>query len=146
MTRIQPPRKDSARSVFRHPQVNLYVKDVVASVSFYTDLFGFTETFRTPKSGTPVHVELRLGHLILGLASIESLRRIHGLAGGEGPPKGEVVLWTDDVDKAFARLIAKGVRTLTAPHDFTGSLRGAWVADPDDNPVQIVSKHSERHP
>ncbi|MDG6904060.1 MAG: hypothetical protein JRN72_04595 [Nitrososphaerota archaeon] len=43
---------------FRDPQINLYVKGVGASAGFYRDFFGFRETFRTPKEGVPVKVEL----------------------------------------------------------------------------------------
>ncbi|MDI3340416.1 MAG: VOC family protein [Sphaerobacter sp.] len=72
--------------MFRDPQVNFYVRHVERSVRFYTDLFGFEETFRTPASGPSDHVELRLGGLILGLASIESARDVHGLPAGGGLP------------------------------------------------------------
>jgi len=46
----------------------------------------------------------------------------------------EVVLWTDDVDAAVATLSAQGVPVLT--------LRAAWLADPDGNPVQLVTRRS----
>ncbi|HEY2595448.1 MAG TPA: VOC family protein [Chloroflexota bacterium] len=126
--------------MFREPQVNLYVADVERALAFYRDQLGFTETFRTPRDGMPIHVEARLGGLILGVASIESAGRIHGLEVGGGPPRGEVVVWTDDVDRAFATLIAQGVRPLSEPHDFLANLRAAWVADPDGNPVQMVMR------
>lgn len=42
-----------------------------------------------------------------------------------GPPRGEIALWTDDVDEAFGALTAEGVRSISAPHDFIGTLRGA---------------------
>ena len=126
--------------MFRDPQVNLYVADIEASLRFYRDLLGFTETFRTPREGTPIHVELRLGGLILGVATIESARSIHGLNPGDGPPRAEVVLWTDDVDRAFVSITAHGIRPLSQPHDFLTNLRAAWVADPDGNPVQLVMR------
>ena len=53
--------------MFRDPQVNAYVCDVEACVRFYTESLGFVETFRTPESGPPAHVEVRLGGLILGV-------------------------------------------------------------------------------
>jgi catechol 2,3-dioxygenase-like lactoylglutathione lyase family enzyme len=126
--------------MFREPQVNLYVADIERALAFYRDHLGFTETFRTPREGTPVHVEARLGGLILGVATIESAGRIHGLEVGGGPPRAEVVVWTDDVDRAFAKLIAQGARPLSEPHDFLANLRAAWVADPDGNPVQMVMR------
>jgi len=126
--------------VFRNPQVNFYVRDVEASVRFYKELFGFVESFRTPPSGTPSHVELRLGGLILGLASIESAQYMHDLMTGGGQPRAEVCLWTDDVDREYETLVARGVQSLSGPHDFLGRLRAAWVADPDGNPVETVAE------
>jgi catechol 2,3-dioxygenase-like lactoylglutathione lyase family enzyme len=126
--------------MFRDPQVNIYVADVEASLRFY-DLLGFTETFRTPEHGAPVHVELRLGEFILGLADIAAVRDMHGVeVGPTGLPRAEVVLWTDDVDTAVAGLSAHGVPVLSKPHDFVETLRAAWVADPDGNPVQLVTR------
>ncbi|MDR2984258.1 MAG: VOC family protein [Nocardiopsaceae bacterium] len=126
--------------MFDNPQINFYVADVEATARFYRESFGFTETFRTPAKGPPDHVELRLGQFILGLGNIDSLRQMHGVIAGTGGPRAEVAVWTDDVDKVYADLAAKGVTTLSAPHDFLESLRAAWVADPDGNPVQIVMR------
>ena len=42
--------------VFASPQINVYAEDVPRSVAFYEQL-GFTETFRTPSAGAPIHVE-----------------------------------------------------------------------------------------
>jgi len=132
--------------VFGSPQVNLYVEDVEVSMRFYRDLFGFTETFRTPERGRPIHVELRLGEFTLGLAAIDVARDMHGITAGAGPPRAELVVWADDVDRAYAGLMARQVRTVSAPHDFLGSLRAAWVADPDGNPVQIVTRRAADSP
>ena len=138
---MQIDSKRKATSVYRDPQVNFYVRDVETSVRFYVDLFGFAETFRTPESGPPAHVELRMGGLILGLASIESAQQVHAIPAGDGPARAEVCLWTDDVDQSYADLLAGGAQPMTAPHDFLdGRLRAAWVVDPDGNPVEIVAE------
>jgi catechol 2,3-dioxygenase-like lactoylglutathione lyase family enzyme len=126
--------------MFSSPSVNLYVRDVQTSAAFYRDHFGFAETFRTPAEGQPIHVELRLEGLVLGLASAAAARETHGLVAGEGP-SGDVTLWTDDVDTAHAALVAAGAPSLSAPHDFLdGALRAGWVADPDGNAVQVVQR------
>jgi catechol 2,3-dioxygenase-like lactoylglutathione lyase family enzyme len=128
-------------AVYSDPSINLYVGDVEASVRFYT-AFGFTEEFRTPASGPPAHVELRLGGLRLGLAAVEAAHEMHGLVRGSGPC-GEVALWTDDVDLAYERALAAGAPSVSAPHDFLdGRLRAAWVGDPDGNPVQFVRRRA----
>ncbi len=124
-----------------NPAINYYVDDVETAVRFYTEHFGFIETFRTPQQGKPMHVELTLGSFILGLASKESAQSMHGLPlGPGGSPRAELVVWTENVDEAYRLLLEKGVPGLSAPHDFLSSLRSAWVIDPDGNPVQIVSR------
>lgn len=129
---------------YRDPAINYYVEDVEAAVRFYTTHFGFLETFRTPRQGTPAHVEVRLGPLVLGLASKQAGQAMHGLPlGAGGPPRAELVVWADDVDAAYAHLLAQGVPSVSPPHDFLGSLRAAWVMDPDGNPVEIVSHKQE---
>lgn len=128
--------------VFDSPQINFYVEDVELTARFYRESFGFTETFRTPDQGPPIHVELRLGHITLGVADIDALRQMHGIVAGAGRPRAELVIWTEDVDRVYADLAAKNVTTLSPPHDFLESLRAAWVADPDGNPVQIVTRRS----
>ena len=130
--------------MFRNPQVNTYVQDVEATVRFYTEELGFVETFRTPRSGPPDHVEVRLDGLVLGFASIEAARSVHGLDVDAGPKRAEVVVWTDDVDAAFDRLVARGAKVISQPHDFdvdtVGRLRVAWLTDPDGGAVQLASE------
>src|SRR5215813_3180484 len=104
---------------FTDPSINYYVDDVEIAARFYTDHFGFVETFRTPSAGQPVHVELRLGSLILGLAAKEPAQTMHGLPLGPGGfPRAELVVWTENVDDTYALLTAKGVKGVSAPHDF----------------------------
>jgi hypothetical protein len=45
--------------IFRSPQINLYSRDLSRAALVSVGL-GFTETFRTPEVGAPVHIELKL--------------------------------------------------------------------------------------
>lgn len=119
--------------------INLYSRDLSRAAAFYSEP-GFVESFRTPESGEPIHIELTLDGFTLGIATIEAAKE-HGVqAGGEGRWT-EIVLWTDDTDAALNLLIAKGAALLSAAHDFLdGQLRAAWIADPDGNPVQLVQR------
>jgi catechol 2,3-dioxygenase-like lactoylglutathione lyase family enzyme len=128
--------------MFRSPQVNLYSRDLPAAIAFYTRL-GFTETFRYPESGDAEHVELTLDGFQLGIATVATAVDNHGLSPNVDGHGVELVLWTDDVDAAFERLTAEGARPLSAPHDWLANLRLAWVADPDDNPIQLVQQRLE---
>jgi catechol 2,3-dioxygenase-like lactoylglutathione lyase family enzyme len=130
----------STPPTFKNHLFNLYTEDIEASLRFYRDLMGFTETFRVPKQGPPDHVEMELGSLNLSVSTLVALKRDHGLTGGGGPPRGEVVLWVGEVDAAYAWVSSHGATTLSAPHNFAGVLRAAWVGDPDGNPVQLVAR------
>lgn len=125
---------------YRDAMVNYYVHDVAGLATFYCTHFGFVETFRTPAQGPAVHIEVRLGNFVLGLASIPVAREMHGLPLNPGLPRGEIALWTDNVDDAYATLIAQGIKSISAPHNFleTPPLRAAWIEDPEGNPIQLV--------
>ena len=118
--------------------INLYSRDLCRAAAFYSAL-GFVEIFRTPESGEPVHIELKLDGFTLGIATIEAAKEHHSLrAEGEGRWI-EIVLWTDDTDAALNALVAKGAPLLSPAHNFLeGKLRAAWIADPDGNPIQLV--------
>jgi catechol 2,3-dioxygenase-like lactoylglutathione lyase family enzyme len=127
--------------MFRDPMINIYTRDISRLAVFYEAL-GFRETFRTPNEGNPVHVEVSLDGLKIGIASVDAAIADHGLSPNlDGRPI-EIVLWTDDTDRDYARLTTDGAPSLSPPHDFlSGRLRAAWVADPDGNSIQLVQPH-----
>jgi lactoylglutathione lyase len=122
--------------------VNLYTRDIEAGLRFYRDLLGFVETFRTPTEGVPSHVELALGGFTLGLGTVEAAREVHGVEATPGSPAMVVVVWTEDVDKAYEKLVAAGVPALQPPHNTGNNNRNALLRDPDGNLVEIVAKVS----
>lgn len=124
-------------TIFRNPAINVYSHDVMRLLEFYKGL-GFRETFRTPEVGTPIHVEVTLDGFTIGIANVDSASADHGLRPKlDGRPI-EILLWTDDTDRDYARLTAEGAPSLSAPHDWLSNLRLAWVADPDGNPIQLA--------
>lgn len=128
--------------MFTGVQINLYADDVERCAAFYTEI-GFAERFRTPPDGPPIHVELRLLDLTLGIASVASARAAHGLPVSSDGNAMEVCLWCDDTDAAFARLLEAGAAPLSQPHDWLdGRLRVAWVADPEGNPIELVQRRA----
>jgi lactoylglutathione lyase len=128
--------------MFSAPMVNLYTHDIAAGIRFYQDLLGFTETFRTPSEGTPEHVEMRLDNFMVGLGTVEAARRVHGVDAVPGSPAMVLVIWTDDVDAAFAELTGAGVGAVQPPHDTGTSNRNALLRDPDGNLVELVARRA----
>jgi catechol 2,3-dioxygenase-like lactoylglutathione lyase family enzyme len=123
--------------MFRSPQVILFSDDLPRTAAFYQGL-GFTQTFQTPDEGAPIHLDLSLDGYKIGIASGDSTRGDHGLDPITSGQRAAVILWTDDVAAAYARLTTAGAPALKPPHQWLGRLLIAWVADPDGNPVQIV--------
>ena len=137
--------KDKGRTmdsmVFTEGFVHLYTRDIEAGIRFYRDLLGFRETFRTPREGTPDHVELTLNGFGVGLGAIEAVKRRHGVDASPGSPAMSLVIWTDNVDESFERLTSAGTRVVQPPHD-VGSNRSALLRDPDGNLVEIVARRA----
>ena len=120
--------------------VNIYTRDVEAGLRFYKGLLGFEETFRTPTSGTPEHVELSLKGFGLGLSSAEAAKRVHGVDASPGSPAMALVVWTDDVDESFRQLMSAGTPVVQPPHPSGKHNRAALLRDPDGNLVEIVAR------
>ncbi len=128
--------------VFSSPMVNIYTRDLPAALTFYAGLLGFEETFRAPSAEAPDHVELRLDGVTVAVSTAEAAQRVHGLPAAPGSHGFQLVVWTDDVDTAYAALVAAGVPGHTSPHDSGNNNRNAVVRDPDGNLVELVTKRS----
>ncbi len=128
--------------MFRTGLVNLYTRDIEAGMRFYCELLGFRETFRTPREGTPSHIEFELDGFKVGLGTVEAARAVHGIEPAPGSPAMVLVVWTDDVDEAYQRLREAGVEVVQPPHNTGNNNRSALLHDPDGNLVEIVAKIS----
>jgi lactoylglutathione lyase len=123
--------------MFRDCLTTLYCADLDASLRFYRDRLGFTETFRYPRDGAPLHVELRLGGAVVALSTLDAIAA-YGLPATRGEPF-ELALGADDTDAAVATLRADGVRVVVAPMVAPNGQRVAYLADPDGNRIRIWS-------
>jgi glyoxylase I family protein len=124
---------------FRTPEVILFSSDVQRTADFYIRL-GFSESFRVPDDGDPIHVDLELDGYRIGFASITSSRAAHGLDPAIEGQRGTITLWTDDVESSYAELTRRGVPGIRKPHRWLGELLIAWVEDPDGHPIQLVQR------
>jgi catechol 2,3-dioxygenase-like lactoylglutathione lyase family enzyme len=125
--------------MFSAPQM-IYVSRAPERLQAFYESLGFRPGFRTPAEGPADHADVVLDGFRLGLVRASAAERDHGLVADPAPGGAQVVLWTDDVDAAHARLTAEGAPTLSPPHDFQAGLRVCWIADPDGHPVQLVQR------
>jgi glyoxylase I family protein len=124
-------------SLFHEPQVVLFSENVTRAAAFYEKL-GFTETFRVPVQGEPIHVDLSLDGYKIGVASVASTRDDHGLDPVPEGQRAAVILWSDDAAAAYEHVVGLGAPAIRGPHVWLDRLLIAWIADPDGNPIQIV--------
>jgi len=97
------------------------VKDAAAFLSFLEDAFGFAlvEKYDTP-DGHVAHAEMRSGDSVFMFG--ESM-------GGFEPTRSMWSLYVDDVDAAYARALAAGATSISAPANQFYGHRSARVAD-----------------
>ena len=99
---------------FSSSLINLYPSDIPRAAL----LFGARVRRDVSHAGVgrPVHIQLKLDGFSLGIATIEAVRKHHGLR-----PEGEgrwieIVLWTDDSDTAVnAFFVMGGDSSITEP-------------------------------
>mgnify|MGYP001092739050 CR=1 FL=1 len=117
--------------------VSFWADDVAAARAWYTELFGIEAYFQRPDSAHPAYVEFRIGDSEDEFGIID--RRYAPKAMRPGPG-GAVLFWhVDDIEAAFARLIALGAREyepITSRGD-TGFVT-ASVLDPFGNILGIM--------
>ncbi len=128
--------------MFKSPQIVLFSRDVAHTAEFYRAL-GFEEVFRTPREGTPIHIDLVLDGSI-GLASEASTRKDHGLDPVVAGQRAAVILWTEDTPAAYSRLQEVGATPVKAPEPWLDRLLIAWAEDPDGHLIQVVQSTVER--
>lgn len=128
--------------MFKTPQIVLFSRDLARAADFYRAL-GFEEVFRTPREGTPIHIDLVLDGYRLGLASETSTREDHGLDPVVAGQRAAVILWTEDTSAAYSRLQAAGATPVKAPEPWLDRLLIAWAEDPDGHLVQVVQSTAE---
>jgi catechol 2,3-dioxygenase-like lactoylglutathione lyase family enzyme len=124
---------------FGTPQVILFTADVERASAFYAGL-GFTEVFRTPETGVPIHADLELDGYRIGFALADSARDDHGLTPVTEGQRGTITLWTEDTRAAYDAVVAAGIPALREPELWLGRLLIAWVQDPDGHPIQICQR------
>ena len=113
----------------------LQTTDLPGSVAFYTERFGFEETYRFPDSGRPEFAVVGLEPFSLGLGEVDDIA-----------PPGRAALWfyCEDVDAELKALRQAGVEVVKEPEDREYGERMASVLDPDGNEVFIAQRTIDR--
>lgn len=119
-------------------RLELFVRDLAASVAFYRDALGFELHEKSP-----TYVEARNGDVLLGIGPQTSLPRGHhfspqALAGQEGAGI-EIVLEVDDVRAGYERVVAAGYAPEQVPGVRPWGLTDFRIVDPDGYYLRVTS-------
>ncbi len=134
-----------------HNHTAFTVSDLERSVEFYTQVLGFELERRFDTEGAGISMitgfpdaRLRIAFVNLGEFRLE-LIQYDSPAGGKldmatnNVGSAHIAFWTDDVDKTYEELKAKGVRFRAAPmRSRPDRPRVAYFTDPDGYTLEIV--------
>lgn len=119
----------------------VYVKDVVATISFYERAFGFKKKFIAPGDEFG---EVDTGNTVLGFSTIELLNK--HLPGGfraadpsEKPLGIELAFTTTEVDKHYKQALDAGATSVTPPESKPWGQTVAYVRDINGVLIEICS-------
>ena len=115
----------------------LFVTDLERSKAFYRDTLGFPLAFEDPVSAFFQMEGTSLG--LLTIAGAQDLLTTESVA-TQHPSKvsSQLVSFVEDVDAAYADLVAKGVEFVRKPEDRAWGMRTAHFRDPDGNIWEIA--------
>ncbi|HTV02080.1 MAG TPA: VOC family protein [Luteitalea sp.] len=99
----------------------LCVADADAELTFLTQAFGASEMqIERTDTGAIMHAELRVGDTLVMLGQANDRY---------GAKPAALYLWVDDVDAAYAKALAAGASSESAPEDKPYGHRNAGVVD-----------------
>jgi PhnB protein len=99
----------------------LIVPDANAELEFLRSAFGAVETLcHRNEQGGVMHAEMRIGDSLIMLGQSSAQWK---------PLSGALYVWVEDVDATYARALAAGARSESAPEDKPYGHRNAGVVD-----------------
>ena len=117
----------------------LIVSDANAAIDFYSRAFGATERYRMPgPDGQVMHAELQVGNSILMLSDENPGMGALSPESVGGTPA-SFLIYTEDVDAAFARAVEAGAEEAQPPTDMFWGDRFARVLDPFGHPWALAT-------
>jgi len=120
-----------------------FADDLVEAETWYTGLLGREPYFRREFAGAPAYLEWRLGDRETELGLLDA----RYAPTGRTPGSGVVAYWAvDDVQAAFADLLARGATEIEPPTERGPGFVTAAVVDPFGNVLGVMKNvHYEQH-
>jgi len=107
---------------FENASTVFHVRDLNASLKFYTEILGFEQVFVFGSYGG-----VKSGNVSIHLSSPDG-DVLHRPLGG-----GTIYIYCDNVDDYYATIVKKGAKVKGEPRDWSYGMRDFQVVDPDGN-------------
>lgn len=118
----------STPSGFRTLTPHLVVDGIDGALAFYAEAFGAEATLRLPTpDGTLVHAEFKLGDCVVMLGQANESTPSPNALGGTASA---LMIYTPDVDEAYARALEAGATGQLEPTDMFWGDRFCRLLDP----------------
>lgn len=108
--------------------ISLFVEDLLATKSFYHDVFGRDVIYEDAQSAV-----FRFGDTVINLLQVSEAPDLIAPARVATPEAGarmQLTIWVEDADATVAELQARGVELINGPMDRPWGQRTAAFADP----------------
>jgi catechol 2,3-dioxygenase-like lactoylglutathione lyase family enzyme len=128
----------AARALEKVSAISLFVEDLQAAKSFYTDVFDVDVVFEDDTS-----VCVRFGRLFVNLlhVSVAQEQVEPGVvAGRDAGSRFQLSIWVDDLDAVVAVLRKRGVELLTGPTDREWGMRTVTFTDPAGHSWEVAQE------
>ncbi len=116
--------------------ITLFVEDLLATKTFYHDVFGKDVIWEDPQSAG-----FRFGDTIINLLQVDHAPELIGPAKVAAPESGariQLTIWVEDADAMVSELRARGVELINGPIDRPWGQRTAAFADPSGHIWEIA--------
>jgi lactoylglutathione lyase len=118
--------------------ITLFVEDLAASKTFYTDVFGLQIVNEDPES-----VAFDFGNTILNVLVITSAPELiepASVGSRDAGARVQLTIWVSDADATIRDLTSRGVQLLNGPLDRPWGVRTATFSDPAGNIWEIAQQ------
>lgn len=132
------------RGILDFTYTGIRVRNLQRSLRFYTRVMGMKQLVRGTMEHGGIYVHLKSPHSTQRLElnyyprGNKFFERYH-----EGSELDHIAFWTNDVDRNYHRLLAKGAKRAARPFS-EGRYRLAFVKDPDGTWIELIGKAKRR--
>jgi len=122
----------------------IYVEDVIKTIEFYQNAFGFERSFVYEDNGVALYAELKTGETAIGFSSFilgeMNFKGNYQKISNNGSPVGlELVFFDNNVESATNKAVDFGARLIESPHKKPWGQTVSFIRSIEGTLIEICS-------